>query len=133
MSSDSVETNSPQTLCRGNSPASSRATLAPNRAAAIAADAPAGPPPMTAKSNSGCAVTITPSKLLPNEDAHTKQKVPGDINAPYRYSGQQSSHFFDRVGTPHRGRGVIPADTAAEQRQSEIDQCEMEPATNQIV
>src|SRR5215469_13148589 len=133
MSSDSAETNSPQTLCRGNSPASSRATLAPKRAAVIAADAPAGPPPMTTRSNSGCAVTITLSKLLPNEDAHAKQKVPGDLNAPCRYSGQQSSHFVDRVGTAHRGRRVVPGDTAAEQRQSEIDQREMQSAADQVV
>src|SRR6516225_8810346 len=133
MSSDSAETNSPQTLCRGNSPASSRATLAPKRAAVIAADAPAGPPPMIARSNSGCAIAITMSKLLPKEDAHAKQKVPVDINAPYRYSGQQSPHFVDRVGTAHGGRSVVPSDSAAEQRQSEIDQCEMQRAADQVV
>src|ERR1700691_5494170 len=46
----SAEMNSPQTLCRGKFLASKIATLAPKRAAVIAAEVPAGPPPMTAMS-----------------------------------------------------------------------------------
>ncbi len=52
-SSDSAETNSPQTLCRGKSFASNNPTRAPSRAAVIAAELPAGPAPTTARSNSG--------------------------------------------------------------------------------
>ncbi len=57
-SSDSADTNSPQTLCRGNSPASSSTTRAPKRAAVIAADAPAGPPPITAISKLGSLMAV---------------------------------------------------------------------------
>ncbi len=47
--SDSAETNSPQTFCRGNSLLSNSTTEAPLRAAVMAAEAPAGPPPTTAR------------------------------------------------------------------------------------
>jgi hypothetical protein len=49
-SSDSPETNSPQTFCRGSRPRSSSKTRAPVRAAVIAAAAPPGPPPTTMRS-----------------------------------------------------------------------------------
>ena len=50
-SRDSAETNSPQTLWRGNCPRSSNSTRAPLRAPVMAAEVPAGPPPTTIKSN----------------------------------------------------------------------------------
>src|SRR6516162_5155178 len=53
---DSGDTNSPQTLCRGNLSASSKTTRDPWRAAVMAADVPAGPPPITARSNSDAPV-----------------------------------------------------------------------------
>ena len=49
-SRDSAETNSPQTLSRGNCPRSSNSTRAPQRAPMMAAELPAGPPPTTIKS-----------------------------------------------------------------------------------
>ena len=49
-SSDSGETNSPQTLWRGRMPRSSSMTRAPAAAAVMAADVPAGPAPMMIRS-----------------------------------------------------------------------------------
>ncbi len=57
-SSDSAETNSPQTRCRGKSFASNNPTLAPSRAAVIAQELPAGPPPTIARSNWGSVFSI---------------------------------------------------------------------------
>src|SRR6516162_574469 len=132
ISSDSAETNSPQTLWRGNSPASSSATFAPWRAAVIAADVPAGPAPMIARSNSGCAAEMGIPSLFPDQHSHAKQKMAGDIEAHCGYLGQQGSHFTGGVGAAHGGWSVIPGDGAAKQRQPEIDQRQMQSISDQI-
>src|SRR4029079_5926399 len=70
--SDSAETNSPHTLWRGYFPRSSSRTRWPCRADVIAAAAPAGPPPMTAKSYIGLL-------SFPHNHAHTEHEMSADL------------------------------------------------------
>src|SRR5690349_19017078 len=69
--SDSADTNSPQTRWRGSRPRSNNKTRTPAFAAAIAAALPAGPPPITTRSNT--LIPLRPTDVLPNDNPHPKQ------------------------------------------------------------
>src|SRR3954469_11523094 len=124
-SSDSGETNSPQTLCRGRMPFSSCNTRAPPLAAVIAAADPAGPPPITTRSN----VLL----MFPRNRCHAEQVMRRDLH-PLRFTFfEKPSHFILRIGTPDRHRSIVSGQSAAHKRHCYIDECEVHRVTAQVI
>src|SRR6185437_6795991 len=111
-SSDSAETNSPQTLWRGKRPFSSSKTPAPACAAVMAAEDPPGPAP----------ITIRSCIKFPKLKVHSKKIMPRNMQRSVRNCAQHIAHFRYRVRLPHRGRRVMPCEATAEQRQTRIHQ-----------
>src|SRR5947209_6848733 len=103
----SPETNSPHTLWRGKLPASIRTTLKPKSAAMIAAEVPAGPPPMIARSK----VLFTIG--LPQNQSESLKKVRTHTIGNSSGSLCDVTYFRDSVCATNRCRRVVAGETAS--------------------
>src|ERR1019366_1330111 len=56
-----------------------------------------------------------------------------NLNLPGAYVRQHSPHLVAGVGPPDRRRRVMPSDAAAEERQSKINQLQVQAAADEVV
>src|SRR5579864_876539 len=124
-SSDSAETNSPQTLWRGNRPRSSNRTRAPLRAQVIAAEVPAGPPPIT--------INWYMVLSLPRDSPHTEEGIALNLHVCGPSLPQHLTHFLNRIRSTYGSRRVVVREVTAIERQTQINQANVNWVADQIV